>query len=76
MNPFFFSLPQRSHAPKILTTIYASVRARSPVVFYPISPARGRVMKDVSVTLVTCSVEMAVSKLSNVAASTMGTTMR
>lgn len=75
MNPFF-PLPQRSHALKTLATIYASVRALSPVVFYPISPARGPVMRDVGVTLDTCRVEMAASKLTNVVASTTGTTMR
>lgn len=75
MNPFFPSL-QRSPALKTLTTIYASLHAPSPVVFCPISPARGPVMRDVNVTLDTCRVEMAASKLRNVVASTMGTTLR
>lgn len=78
MNLFFFwfSLPQCSHALKTLTTIYVSVHALSPVVFYPISPAHGPVMRDVNVRLDTCRVEMAASSLTNVAASTMGITMR
>ncbi len=75
MNPVFF-LPQQSHALKTLTIICALACAPSPAVIYPILPAQGPVMRDVNVTLDTCRVEMAVSKLRNVVASTMGTTMR
>lgn len=75
MNPFS-PHPQRCHALKTPTIIYVSARAPSPVVFYPISPARGPVMRDVNASLDTCRVEMAASKLRNVVASTLGTTMR
>lgn len=46
------------------------------MVSYLISPARGPVMRGVSVTLDTCKVEMVASQLSNVVAFTMDTTMR